>query len=97
VLDELHLSISPFVAGSGESLLSGIRTAAMELTGMIEIGNGAVVLAYTTELVAGTKTQRAALSCSRPRTAGTTSSRNSRRERSTASTSNEPQAKAAAR
>ena len=47
LLDELHLSISPFVAGSGESLLSGIRTTAMDLTGVTEIGNGAVVLTYT--------------------------------------------------
>jgi dihydrofolate reductase len=47
LLDELHLSISPFVAGSGESLLSGISTTAMDLTGVTEIGNGAVVLAYT--------------------------------------------------
>jgi dihydrofolate reductase len=47
LLDELHLSISPFVVGSGESLLSGISTTAMNLTGVTEIGNGAVVLAYT--------------------------------------------------
>jgi dihydrofolate reductase len=47
LLDELHLSISPFVAGSGESLLSGIGTTHMNLTGVTEIGNGAVVLAYT--------------------------------------------------
>jgi dihydrofolate reductase len=47
LLDELHLSISPFVAGSGESLLSGLPTTAMDLTGVTEIGNGAVVLAYT--------------------------------------------------
>src|SRR3954452_10719766 len=46
LLPELHLSISPFVAGSGESLLSGIRTPAMDLTGVTEIGNGAVVLTY---------------------------------------------------
>jgi dihydrofolate reductase len=46
LIDELHLSISPFVAGSGESLLSGIGTTAMDLTGVTEIGNGAVVLAY---------------------------------------------------
>src|SRR3954465_11433014 len=46
LVDELHLSISPFVAGSGESLLSGIRTTAMDLTGVTEIGNGAVVLTY---------------------------------------------------
>jgi riboflavin biosynthesis pyrimidine reductase len=47
LIDELHLSLSPFVAGSGESLLSGLRTSAMDLTGVTEIGNGAVVLAYT--------------------------------------------------
>lgn len=46
LLDELHLSISPFVAGSGESLLSGIRTTAMDLTEVTEIGNGTVVLTY---------------------------------------------------
>jgi dihydrofolate reductase len=46
LVDELHLSIAPFVAGSGESLLSGIGTTAMDLTGVTEIGNGAVVLAY---------------------------------------------------
>jgi dihydrofolate reductase len=47
LLDELHLSISPFVAGSGESLLSGIRTTAMDLTKVTELGNGTVVLTYT--------------------------------------------------
>ena len=47
LLDELHLSISPFVAGSGESLLSGISATPMNLTGVTEIGNGAVVLKYT--------------------------------------------------
>ncbi len=47
LLDELHLSISPFVAGSGESLLSGIGPTTMNLTGVTDIGNGAVVLAYT--------------------------------------------------
>jgi dihydrofolate reductase len=47
LVDELHLSISPFVAGSGESLLSGIGTTPMNLTGVTDIGNGAVVLAYT--------------------------------------------------
>jgi hypothetical protein len=35
------------VAGSGESLLSGIGTTPMNLTGVTDIGNGAVVLAYT--------------------------------------------------
>lgn len=47
LLDELHLSISPFVAGSGESLLSGIRSTAMDLTNVTELGNGTVVLTYT--------------------------------------------------
>jgi dihydrofolate reductase len=47
LLDELHLSISPFVAGSGESLLTGIRTTAMDLADVTELGNGTVVLTYT--------------------------------------------------
>jgi dihydrofolate reductase len=47
LLDELHLSISPFVAGSGESLLAGMSATPMDLTGVTEIGNGAVVLTYT--------------------------------------------------
>jgi dihydrofolate reductase len=47
LLDELHLSISPFVAGSGESLLSGMSATPMNLAGVTEIGNGAVVLTYT--------------------------------------------------
>lgn len=46
LLDELHLSISPFIAGCGESLLSGIRTTAMDLTEVTELGNGVVVLTY---------------------------------------------------
>ncbi|MFI6483583.1 dihydrofolate reductase family protein [Nonomuraea sp. NPDC050663] len=46
LLDELHLSISPFVAGSGESLLAGIATTAMDLTKVTELGNGTVVLTY---------------------------------------------------
>jgi dihydrofolate reductase len=46
LLDELHLSVSPFVAGSGESLLSGIGPITMDLIRVTEIGNGAVVLAY---------------------------------------------------
>jgi dihydrofolate reductase len=46
LLDELHLSISPFVAGAGESLLSGIGTTAMDLMKVTELGNGTVVLAY---------------------------------------------------
>lgn len=47
LIDELHLSISPFVAGAGESLLTGIRTTAMNLTKVTELGNGTVVLTYT--------------------------------------------------
>lgn len=46
LLDELHLSISPFIAGSGESLLSGLATTALDLTGVTEVGNGTVVLTY---------------------------------------------------
>ncbi|MFC5139792.1 dihydrofolate reductase family protein [Actinomycetospora rhizophila] len=47
LLDELHLSLSPFVVGSGESLLSGVSTTTVDLAGVTELGNGAVVLAYT--------------------------------------------------
>ncbi|MFC7620044.1 dihydrofolate reductase family protein [Microlunatus sp. GCM10028923] len=47
LLDELHLSVSPFVAGSGESLLAGLRTTALELTNVTDLGNGTVVLAYS--------------------------------------------------
>ncbi|BCK56667.1 dihydrofolate reductase family protein [Nocardia wallacei] len=47
LLDELHVGVSPFVAGSGESLLSGIGTTAMDLARVTELGNGVVVLAYT--------------------------------------------------
>ncbi|MBO0812220.1 MAG: dihydrofolate reductase family protein [Microlunatus sp.] len=46
LLDELHLWVSPYVAGSGEPLLSGIATTFMDLVGVTEIGNGTVVLAY---------------------------------------------------
>ncbi|WP_152365749.1 dihydrofolate reductase family protein [Microlunatus speluncae] len=46
LLDELHLSVSPFVAGSGEALLEGLATTAMELTGVTDLGNGTVVLSY---------------------------------------------------
>jgi dihydrofolate reductase len=47
LLDELHLSISPLVAGTGESLLAGIGTTALDLASVTDLGNGAVVLAYT--------------------------------------------------
>lgn len=45
-LDELHLWVFPFVAGSGESLLPG-ATRNLDLAEVTEIGNGAVVLTYT--------------------------------------------------
>lgn len=46
LIDELHFSVSPFIAGSGESLLSGLATTAVDLIGVTEVGNGTVVLAY---------------------------------------------------
>jgi dihydrofolate reductase len=46
LLDELHLSVSPFVAGSGESLFSGLATTGLDLTAVTEVGNGTVVLTY---------------------------------------------------
>lgn len=45
-MDELHPGLSPFVAGSGETLLSGIGATSLELSGVSDMGNGAVVLAY---------------------------------------------------
>ena len=45
-LDELHLWLFPFVAGSGESLLPGIAVTHMDLADVHEIGNGVVVLTY---------------------------------------------------
>jgi dihydrofolate reductase len=47
LLDELHLGVSPFVAGAGESLLSGISATPMDLTAVTELGNGVVVLTYS--------------------------------------------------
>lgn len=46
LVDELHLSISPFVAGLGESLFAGLSMTALELTAVTEVGNGTVVVAY---------------------------------------------------
>jgi dihydrofolate reductase len=46
-LDELHLWVYPFVAGAGEALLPEITTTHMNLTGVTEVGDGCVVLAYT--------------------------------------------------
>jgi dihydrofolate reductase len=45
LLDELHLWVSPYVAGSGEPLLPGIA-ADFDLTGVTELGTGIVVLSY---------------------------------------------------
>ena len=47
LLDELHLSVSPFVTGSGDSLFTGLSATPMELKEVTELGNGAVVLSYT--------------------------------------------------
>jgi dihydrofolate reductase len=47
LLDELHLWLFPFVAGSGNSLLPGLARTHFDLAGISEIGNGAVVLTYT--------------------------------------------------
>jgi dihydrofolate reductase len=46
-LDELHLWVYPFIAGSGETLLPGITTTHMDLAGVTEVGNDVVVLTYT--------------------------------------------------
>ncbi len=46
-LDELHLWVYPFIAGSGETLLPGITTTHLDLAEVAEVGNGVVVLTYT--------------------------------------------------
>jgi dihydrofolate reductase len=46
-VDELHLWVFPFVAGSGEGLLPGITTTYLDLTEVAEVGNGVVVLTYS--------------------------------------------------
>lgn len=46
-LDEWHLWVYPFVAGSGEALLPEIPTTYLDLAEVTEIGNGVVVLTYT--------------------------------------------------
>jgi dihydrofolate reductase len=45
-LDELHLWVYPFIAGSGEPLLPGITTTHLDLAEVNEVGNGVVVLTY---------------------------------------------------
>ena len=47
VLDELHLWVFPFIAGSGQALFSGIALTHMNLVEVTELGNGCVVLTYT--------------------------------------------------
>jgi dihydrofolate reductase len=49
-LDELHLWLYPFIAGAGEGLLPGIATTHLDLAGVTEVGNGAVVLTYTPQV-----------------------------------------------
>ena len=44
-VDELHLWVFPFVAGSGEGLLPG-STTHLDLSAVTEVGNGVVVLTY---------------------------------------------------
>jgi dihydrofolate reductase len=46
-LDELHLWVFPFIAGSGENLLPGIMTTHLDLVDVTELGKGCVVLTYT--------------------------------------------------
>ncbi|MBB5785803.1 dihydrofolate reductase family protein [Jiangella mangrovi] len=46
-LDELHLWMFPFIAGSGDTVLPGIATTFLDLAEVTEVGNGAVVLTYT--------------------------------------------------
>ena len=45
-LDELHLWVYPFIAGSGEPLLPGITTTHLDLAEVNEVGNGVVVLTF---------------------------------------------------
>lgn len=46
-LDELHLWVFPFIAGSGEGLLPRITTTHLDLAEVTELGNHCVVLTYT--------------------------------------------------
>lgn len=46
-LDELHLWVFPFIAGSGTPLLSGLATTHLNLAEVTKLGNGALVLTYT--------------------------------------------------
>jgi dihydrofolate reductase len=46
-LDELHLWVFPFIAGSGEGLLPGLATTHLDLAEVNAVGNGVVVMTYT--------------------------------------------------
>jgi dihydrofolate reductase len=46
-LDELHLWLFPFIAGSGDPLLPNLPITALNLTEVTQVGNGVVVLTYT--------------------------------------------------
>jgi dihydrofolate reductase len=46
-LDELHLWLFPFIAGSGETLLPDLPTTHLNLTEVTQLGNGVLVLTYT--------------------------------------------------
>ena len=46
-LDELHLWVFPFIAGSGEALLPGLTTTHLDLAELTRLDNGCVVLTYT--------------------------------------------------
>lgn len=46
MLDELHLWVFPFIAGSGDPLLPGIEFTHLNMVEVTDLGNGCVVLAY---------------------------------------------------
>ncbi|TCO28490.1 dihydrofolate reductase [Kribbella steppae] len=46
-LDELHLWLFPFIAGSGDTLLPELPTTHLNLAEVTKVGNGVVVLTYT--------------------------------------------------
>jgi dihydrofolate reductase len=50
-LDELHLWLFPFIAGSGEALLPDLPTTHLNLTEVTQLGNGVLVLTYTPQRV----------------------------------------------
>lgn len=46
VLDELHLWVFPFIAGSGDRLLPGLPFTQLNLVEVNDLGNGCAVLTY---------------------------------------------------